>query len=499
MRRRAKTTPETGDAVRLTPVPPRRPFEWPPFVERLVEVAPDPARLYLVGGIVRDALRGLPGQDFDLATPDDGLQVARHLADALGGAYYPVDAERRTGRVLLERPEGQIVIDVASLRGSQPDDDVERALLADLEGRDFTINAMAVRLDTLDLLIDPLGGQHDLFEDKLLRQCRPTSIREDPIRALRAVRLALQFNLHMTPDTSRAARETAPLLVDSDGRLLQPERARDELFKMLKGPRPAAALRLLHTLGLLEALVPFPLPDGETLEERFRVVERLAALFAIISPLRDDNTAAELILGVAVMVLDRYRRQLQEHLAREFAAGRSLTALLLLGAFTPRGVLSGEAWAEHLHLSKAESRTLSLLERTRHFELVAFPPVDERWMHRYYRATGEVGVDGVLLALAEYLAAHPIEIDPVEWGRLLEEVAAPLLDAFFRRHQHVVAPPPLVTGEDLIRELGLSPGPQIGQILKQLLEEQAAGTIRTKKQALRLAGRLASASPDNNG
>jgi poly(A) polymerase len=465
--------------VSLAPTPPRRPPIWPPLVEQLAGLAPNPARLYLVGGIVRDALRGTPGHDIDLVTPDDGLKTARHLANALDGAYYPVDPERRTGRVILSPGDDRpTVIDVANLRGDD--------LLADLVARDFTVNAMAARLDALDRIIDPLGGQRDLFDEKVLRQCSPTSIPDDPIRALRAVRLALQLGLRLDKATLAAARTAGSQLVDEGRHLRQPERARDELFKLLAGPHPAGGLRLLHTLDLLAPLCPFDLPPGDALAGRLAVVEQLHKLLAIISPARDDDTAAELILGVAVMVLDRYRAQLQEHLSRTYGDGRPRVALLLLGAFAP-----GElAWKARLRLSNAEAGILAGLARSGAVDPLPVGWVDDRAIYRYYREAGEAGVDGVLLMLAGYLAARWPTVEPQEWGDLLEGVAAPLLDAFFRRHQQVVAPPPLVTGGDLMDHLGTGPGPHIGAIGERLLEEQAAGTIRTKKQALRLAQRL---------
>ena len=491
----------------LEPVAPSRPLSWPPLVRRIAGLATDPSRLYLVGGVVRDALRGLFSHDLDLATPDDGLVVARRLADALGGAYYPVDPSRHTGRILLDEPEGRIAVDVASFRGGD--------LLADLQERDFTVNAMAVRLSDLARLIDPLGGQRDLLVLKLLRQCGPTSIADDPIRALRAVRHSLQFGLRMEPATREAVRSAASLLLDERGGLRQSERARDELFKMLSAPRPASALRLLNALGLLAPLCPFPLPPAEMLAKRLAVVERLTDLLAIISPLRDDDTAADLMLGVAVMVLDRYRRQLQEYLSRSFAEGRSLPALLLLSALSPMTVSSARGWEERLRLSRDEGRLLALLEQSRRVDLIAHPPLDDRAIFRYFHKVGETGIGGVLLTLAEYLAGQQSFVaTPEEWGRLLvddgqhtarqrdfvatpeergrllEAVAAPLLEGFFRRHQEVVTPPPLLTGDDLVRELGLRPGPVVGQLLERLLEEQAAGTVRTKIQALRLAKRL---------
>jgi len=465
--------------VELTPVEPRRMLLWPDFVEELAERAPEPAALYMVGGMVRDALLGRPIHDVDLATPGDGLKEARRLADAFGAAYYPVDPERRTGRVILPEADGGTVIDVASFRGD--------TLLADLEGRDFTINAMAVRLDDPQALYDPLGGQEDLFDHKVIRQCRPDSIASDPIRALRAVRQSLQFKLRLEPGLGDVYKRQVWALTTHTGELAQPERARDEFFRMLASPQSAAALRVLHQIGLLAPLVPFPMPDDADLEAQFELVVQLTRLYSIISPARTDNTAAQLMLGVAVMILDRYRRQLQEHLQHEYVEGRPVSALALLGVLSPAGAKEpGAAWANRLKLANAEARYIERFVAAGRI-VPAVPPVDSRLAHRYYREVGEPGVTGVLLMLAEYLRAG---IRPEDWGLVLEHVAAPLLEAFFWRHQEVVSPPPLVDGNDLIRLLGIQPGPHLGQILRTLLEEQAAGTIRTREEALRLAERL---------
>lgn len=461
----------------LRPTEPRRMLLWPDFVEVLAERAPEPDRLYMVGGMVRDALLGRPIHDVDLATPGDGLKAARRLADAFGAAYYPVDPQRRTGRVILPGTGEATVIDVASFRGE--------TLLEDLEGRDFTVNAMAVRLDAPQALYDPLGGQQDLFDHKLIRQCLPGSIASDPIRALRAVRQSLQFKLRLEAGTRTAAREAAPALLADSGGLAQPERVRDEFFRMLTGPQPAVALRALHRIGLLAPLCPFPL--GDALEESFALIAQLTRLYELISPARTDNTASQLMLGVAVMILDRYRRQLQEHLQHEHVEGRPASALALLGALTPPEVSEpGAAWAERLKLANAEARFVERLVASRQI-VPTEPPVDSRRAHRYYREVGEPGVTGVLLMLAGHLRAGTA---PEDWGTVLEHVAAPLFEAFFWRHQEVVAPPPLVDGNDLINRLEMRPGPRLGQILRELLEEQAAGTVRTREEALRLAQRL---------
>ncbi|MBN1121284.1 MAG: CCA tRNA nucleotidyltransferase [Anaerolineae bacterium] len=468
----------------LTLSEPRRPFEWPRLVHKIAENAPDNQRLYLVGGIVRDALCGYPIHDYDLATPDNGLTVARHLADRLGGAYFPIDPERRTGRVIISNEDRtKKIIDVASFRGE--------TLLEDLEGRDFTINAMAVRLDQPELIIDPLGGQQDLFNNKVLRQCSETSIASDPIRALRAVRQSLQFGLRMHPDTKHAARSASGSLIDSRGNLNQAERVRDEFVKMLAGAHPDSSLRLLDVLGLLQPVCPYDVPGKATFDSQLATVASLNKLIAIIGQKRDDNTAANLIMGVSVMILDRHRRQLQEYLSQTFADDRSIRALLVLGTLSPQGGIEpGETWGDQLRLSNSEARIISALARTRP-HLNQYQPLSALEIHRYYRDCGETGIGGVLLMLARYLAGQPVgELDPVEWGKLVDEVASPVLDAFFRRYQQIVAPPPLLDGREITKHLDIKPGPVVGALLTGLIEAQAVGEVKTKKQALRIIERL---------
>ena len=295
----------------------------------------------------------------------------------------------------------------------------------------------------------------------------------------------------MTSETTQAAKEAAGLLGDSEG-LLQPERVRDELFKLLHQTDPGRALRLLEALNLLDTLLPFPKPNSETLAYRLRYVDRLSKLVTIISPRRDDNTASDVILGLAVMVLDRWRSQLQEHLYQPLSGDRPYLPLAVLTALTPPSAnAGGTLWGKHLRLSNDESQAISrLIEAQAMFPSASH--VVARTIHRYYRVLGEAGVTGVILALARFLAEFPSTgmVDPAQWGSLLDEAAAPLLDAFFRHHQQIVSPPPLLTGNDLMEELALSPGPAMGWLIAELLEAQAAGEIRTRGEALALARHL---------
>lgn len=436
-------------------------------LKRIAELAPN---AYVVGGAVRDLLLGRPAYDLDLAIPEGGCRLARHLANELGGAYYALDPERDVGRVII----GKLIIDVARFRGGD--------LEADLLARDFTINAMATPTNDLSRLIDPLGGAADL-EKGILRQCTSNSIASDPIRAIRAVRQAIQLSLQIEEKTLAAARRARRRLLEEGGSLAQPERVRDEFVKQLSLPMANQALWLMTDLGLLEAI----LPQARVLN--IPAVEQLDRLLLTFT----DYPSADALFTTSQKTLLTYRQQLRECLGQTFADGRPLSALLRLVALThdeSRPHPAAKEFAPRLRLSNEERSRASRIETAFRCIQALVPPLTPREIHRYYREVEEAGIDGILLATATFKG------EPPELWR--QGVALPLLKAFFKRHQQIVAPPPLVTGRDLIQHLGLSSGPLIGELLEQLLEEQVEGTIRTRNQALRFAKRLMKTSGNSS-
>jgi poly(A) polymerase len=320
-----------------------------------------------------------------------------------------------------------------------------------------------------------LGGAADL-ENGILRQCAPDSLSSDPVRTIRAARQAAQFGLQIERETHHAARAAAPLLVLEDGALVQPERVRDELVKLLSLTAVGAALQLMVDLGLLQIVLP------QALAANVPFVGRLVLLQCACD---EEDTATSPISAWGEKVVAAYRQQLREHLGQTFANGRPLSAFIRLVALTHdvgRPQPAAEEFASRLRLSNEEQIRASRAEVAFRRIQALTPPLAPRAIHRYYCDVDGAGIDGVLLAAASF------EQGPSEsW---LEAVALPLLRAFFRRHQQIVAPPPLVTGHELTQHLDLSPGPLIGEMLARLLEEQAEGAIRTKKQALRFAKRL---------
>lgn len=450
---------------------------WPDSVLDLAEyLAEAEGLVFLVGGAVRDAILRRPIRDLDLIC-SSGRKLARKIADRWHGDYYPLDDARDVGRALIETADGRIVVDVARMRGDSLD--------ADLRDRDFTLNAMAVCLTgQLDLVYDPLGGLDDL-KAKRLRQCSPVALADDPIRALRAVRFSAQFGLRIEPDTRAAVREHASQLTRPS-----PERVRDECFAILNLPKPATALRVAASLGLVRPILPLlaDLPDG-IWERALGTTERVSDLLRTIGPNRTDETAAQFALGMVVMALDRYRSELHSHLSETNPAGRSHRALLLLAALLAAfGPAQAAEIGRSLRLSGDEC---NWLERT----LAALPAAlelrepDDLAIHRYWRPVGSAGIDGLLLALAATLTAQGTALDQDGWVRQLE-AARLLLWAWYDRRDQVIEPVPLVTGMLLMKALRLKPGPKVGALLDALREAQVTGAVSTPDEALALAGRL---------
>src|SRR5690606_34825819 len=150
----------------------------------------------------------------------------------------------------------------------------------------------------------------------------------DPIRALRAVRQSVQLNAHIEKQTMLDIRANAHRLYDTS-----PERVRDEFIKLLASPRPYAALRVAHMLGLLAPIMPaLAVKPAEVIDHTLRVIENMHEIYNVISPRRNDNSAAAFGLGALVVALDLYRHRLQEHLMHEWPNERPHRTLLSVAA-----------------------------------------------------------------------------------------------------------------------------------------------------------------------
>ena len=471
-------------------------------------------RVWPVGGVVRDALLGRPIHDWDFAVERDAAGLARSVADALGGAYYALDPERGTGRVVLTPQDARpMALDFAELR--------EADLEADLHGRDFTINAMATTPD--GQLIDPLGGLDDL-QARLVRAVRPTALDDDPLRMLRAVRLVAELGLRLEASTAAWISQRAAMVTQTS-----PERVRDEIIRVLAAPAAADHVHLLDELGLLAQVLPEVEPLKEQAQSpphRFDVwwhtLLTVEAVQATVDEAGGASTAHLAYLEVPQQVwadvrdrLGRFSASLTDHLAVRLKGGHTRRTLLTLAALChdlgkPITCTEDERGRLHfygheragaritarrmraLRMSEAEVEHAQAIVRAhlRPGHLARLEgPVTRRAVYRYFRGTGSAGIEAVLLSLADHLATWGTDLERDRWLRQVG-VSELLLSHYFEHPEQAVSPRPLITGSDLMRHLGIDEGPQVGQLLGAVQEAQAAGEVNTREQALDLARRL---------
>lgn len=469
--------------------------------------------VYLVGGAVRDLLRGVPLHDLDFALPEPVKPVARGLAAVLGGALYALDEARGTFRIVENRPDGsRFTYDLAALRGQD--------IQADLEDRDFTLNAIAIDLRSPDRLIDPLGGAQDL-RDAVLRACSPDSFHNDPARVLRAVRQSIQFHLRIEKQTLAALKQAVPGL-----ERVSMERQRDEFMRILAGWQPAAALRILDQLGVLERLLPeIQAMKGvaqsaphvlDVWEHTLATVGELERVFGSLAEPFAEEKSSSLWMGMASQGLGRYRPQLTDYVRAEIVAERPRRGLLMLAALLhdarkPHNRTVDEQDKVHFYnhdeeggdASREAARRLKLSEEEAdfvgrvvgghmrvHHLAKSGRPVSRRSIYRFFQATGDAGVGVVLHSLADTLATYGFTLSQSTWEAEVN-TGRTLLEAWFEKPEESINPPRIITGSDMIQTLGLQPGPLIGRILAAVTEKQACGTIVTRQQALDLAARMA--------
>jgi len=457
----------------------------------LEKIAPKGLPLYLVGGAIRDSLLQQPTHDLDFILGGDIRPTARKIADQFKGSYFLLDDERNTARVLLPGSNSErLILDFASMQGG----DIQE----DLRQRDFTINAIAFDLRAKSAF-DPLKGALDLKYRKLV-PCSAEACQKDPVRVLRGVRLALNYDLKITPAARMAIQDAAGLL-----KKVSTERIRDEIFRIFELERTSTALRILDALGAVEVIFPelAGLKTQEPSAERrinswelsLAILSRLEVLFNLIVGPRDEHHGENMFAGMAVLQLGPYRFHLQGHMARRLNPHRTQASLLKLAGLylitcsSSRDKDALELRARQLALGNIEIQHLasvlqaeSILENTSRLESFTNP----KTIYRYFDQFGESGLDGCLLFLAHYWAEGGVNLDPKDWGKQLESIST-VFEAWWHKHDLIVDPPILLDGNDLIDNFKLEAGPLIGQLLQEIRELQAGGEITNRVEALEYA------------
>jgi tRNA nucleotidyltransferase/poly(A) polymerase len=440
----------------------------PHEIQKILPFLEGSEQYYLVGGAVRDSLLSKTSQDLDIVCSGDTRIIARKLADRVSGAFYMLDEERNACRVITQDQAGErLVFDFTQLRGNSIDED--------LTERDFTINAMAIDLAGPVEIIDPLQGKRDLVE-KWLRTCKVSSFIDDPLRAIRAVRYSVKYGLQIEA-------QTVDLLTESIEKLtgVSRERKRDELFKILDNEKPWLGMEMLNHFGMLTYFAMAEIPDIRKAFSRLKIFFVLSSLLSNKLILPEDELSFSSSFDT---LFEGSRGQLCDHLEEVNQSDRSKKSLDALSALLWEiGPADINKVVAELALSKEEEIHLfTILEhRMDVFEAVN-KELSNRSIYQYYRPKGSRGVDLALLSMVDYASSHAFEKNE-DQRVLLFGTCQKLINTWFNRPE-IVNPKLLLNGRELMFEFDLLQGPSIGRILDGLKEEQAAGEIQTRQEAL---------------
>jgi tRNA nucleotidyltransferase/poly(A) polymerase len=437
---------------------------------------------YVVGGAVRDELLGIPVTERDFVVPDVGHAELRAALEPHGRVEDLIVADQPVGIRLLPRDPAARALQPAGIEFAPPRverstgpgrhdfeivADPEISLEEDMERRDFTVNAIARRLATGELL-DPLGGREDL-ERGVLRTTSPASFRDDPLRILRGLRFVSQLGFEPDEDTLRQMREWAPQLEHVSAERIGGGLAADglgELSKLLLGAQPVKALRLARDTGVLLHVLPEFEPALGYAQQSVRQHLPLDEhVFAVVQAAADAGTP--LSVRLAALLHDLGKPAAERDGGDHAAIGASIAARVLTRLRYP---------------TRLREYVVRLV-REHPFESSSGPaPVDAR---RFLATHGsELALD-LLSHRAADLAGKTVPASEWDWlGRFRALVEGE------RAQPHRLADL-AIDGSDLIAA-GFTEGPELGRVLRELLAEVVEEPERNdRERLLARAGELA--------
>ena len=460
---------------------------------------------YIVGGFVRDMLLKRNTADIDIVVSADALEVARQVANEFNGKYFPLDHENRIARVIIADKENlpspvTVELDFSTLY---------RSIQDDLGERDFTIDAMAIEMkcfsdrETSPLIIDPFQGREDL-RTGIIRSVKNSIFKMDAARLLRCIRLSHELDFAIESGTEAIIRRDSHLISSVAG-----ERIREELLLLFAGNETETALHYLDNLALLTAMVP-------ELDQEKGVQQPPEHFWDVFEHSLKTVSAVDFVLrrsswdyaGRDYLDMVPWSTELGSHFDTEVSSGSNRRTLVkiaailhdiakpqtraiddqgrmrFLGHATEGAVLSRDI-LERVRFSNREIGQVETiikhhLRPTQLSQSGVLPT--KRAIYRFFRDTGNCGIDILFLSLADHLATRGPAIKMECWQehtRLVDYVLA-------GRFEQESLPPSklLLDGNDLINIFHLKPGPQIGKILEMVREAYADGSIRTREQAI---------------
>ena len=415
--------------------------------------------LALVGGPVRDAFLGRETNDLDFATsadPDQILAVLKENVDAhwdVGRDYGTIGARM-----------GETTVEITTYRADQYDDDSRKPnvvfgkdLNDDLFRRDFAINAMALRLPD-GVFVDPFSGLQDLLDGLIRTPGKPEdSFSDDPLRMMRAARFASQLGFQIHEDTFIAMKAMAERI-----EIVSAERIQGELSKLLLGANPREGLEALVDSGLAQIVIPelpaLKLEIDEHHHHKDVYQHTLTVVEQAVDYGEDYGLEDDLVLRLAALMHD-----IGKPATRKLEAGGAVT-------FYHHDVVGSKLATKRLRELKFDNDTIKAVSRLIELHLRFFGYSDQPWsdsaIRRYVRDADEQLLRLHALTRADVTTRNQKKSDRL--AHAYDDLEKRI--AILAEQEELNAIRPDLSGEEIMEILGLTPGPEVGEAYRYLLE-----------------------------
>ena len=433
--------------------------------------------LSLVGGPVRDAILGRIAPDLDFTTsanPDQILKILKPVSSATW------DIGREFGTIAAQI--GDEKVEITTYRADSYDKTTRKPTVEfgdnledDLVRRDFTVNAMALRLPSRTF-VDPHSGLRDLLLQTLKTPSKPEiSFSDDPLRMMRAARFASQLGFEIEPETFDAMRDMAERIT-----IISAERVRDELSKLLLSSDPRPGLEALVDSGIAAIVLPelpaLKLEADEHHHHKDVYQHTLTVVMQAIDYEKDYGLEKDLILRLAALLHD-----IGKPATKRLEAGGAVS-------FHHHDVVGSKLAKKRLQELKFDNDTIKAVSRLVELHLRFFGYSDQQWsdsaVRRYVRDAEDQLLRLHALTRADVTTRNKRKADRLAhaYDDLEQRIA------LLREQEQLDAMRPELDGQQIMEILDIKPGREVGEayafLLEIRLDEGAIGFEEAKKRLL---------------
>ncbi|MFH1540380.1 MAG: HD domain-containing protein [Elusimicrobiota bacterium] len=445
-------------------------------------------KTWIVGGYIRDIFLGKTTKDIDFATNGNTKKIAQAFADKNKGSFVVLDDFNRIYRVIIDDE----IYDFSKIQGKNIYDDLAR--------RDFTINAMAIKLaengewkvesnNLSNNLIDPFGGLKDL-KNKIVKCTSEKNLTDDPLRLLRAYRFAGQLNFKIEPKTEKFIKKCSPYLKN-----ISNERIQNEILLIFELADSYTTIMKIYKSNLLKEIIPELVKTKNIAKCYYAKMGLLGHSFDVLKMLEKFyNTDFK-------NVFPKFHKKISAHLEEKISKTTKRKTLLKLAALLhdigkpksakkiggrlrffeheDRGCDIINIIGKRLKFSNNEINYLKILikHHMRIGNLTSAEKLTDKAAWRFFRDLEDNATDLIILSVSDAYTY------PKGRARTLHKIIANrLLNKFYRQRKKII-PKKILNGFEVMKILKIPESPIVGKILKELEEAQVLKKIKTKSEA----------------